>query len=53
MPDEILLELTKLFYLIEKWNQHKFDNEELFLGEVKPIISKLSISLEIPKKNDA
>lgn len=49
MSDELILKLTELVLLVEKWNKHEFDNEQLFLDELKPVAKKVCEELNIEK----
>lgn len=49
MSDELILSMSELFHLIEKWNKHDFDNEKLFLDEVKPVAKKVCEQLDAEK----
>ena len=52
MSDELLINLSALYHLVGKWNEHKFDNEGLFLDEVRPVAKKVCEELNKEKKDD-
>jgi len=49
MSDELILKLSELYHLIEKWNKHEFENEQLFFDEMKPVAKKVCEELDIEK----
>ena len=49
MSDELVLKLSEFFHLIEKWNKHEFENEQLFLDELRPLAKKICEELGVER----